>query len=457
MRATGLKHLDEENLTSAQTTSRGLSVTSRLFACLFVGYLTIFAFYSGIGLLVQNRIGDEEPHRKALALGLISAAGAVSSTLSNPIGGSLSDRTVSRFGRRTPWLIGGSAAALLATLPLSRAESMFEIGLFFCLALAMANVYQAALTAMVPDQVKRELRGKASSISGVATIAGSVVGTQIASRMTGNDWSFVILSSGVLLAAVLLALFTRDPSAQNNPPAGAASSLGAEVQGDAQVEVQAYAQAEVQLDAHPGPRVQVQSWVRTFLSAFRHHDFAYVFAGRMLMLLSYNMVLLYLLYILQDYVNLPRGTTPIAGVAFLILVTGSCALVSVSISGFLADRYNRYRIWVFTAGIVGGVGLLLPAFSRSWTTMVVFACVQGLAVGSYLAVDTAVVTLVLPDQGDAGRDLGLLNIANAAPPVVAPLAASIVVILGGYQALFPVASIIALLSAATIVRVTSVP
>jgi MFS family permease len=437
VRAAGGQPLDEEKLTCARTSPRGMSPTSRLFACLFAGYLTIFAFYSGIGLLVQNRIGDEEPHRKALALGLVSAAGAVSSTLSNPIGGSLSDRTVSRFGRRTPWLIGGSVTALLATLPLSRADSMVEIGLFFCLALAMANVYQAALTAIVPDQVKRELRGKASSISGVATIAGSVVGTQIASRMSAGPWSFVILSVGVLFAAALLALFTRDPAAQTRPPAEPASTLAAGL--------------------HLQAQSPAQSWLRTFLSAFRHRDFAYVFAGRILMLLSYNMVLLYLLYILQDYVTLPRGTTPIAGVAFLILVTGSCALVSVSISGFLADRYNRYRIWVFTAGIVGGIGLLLPTFSRTWTTMLVLACVQGLAVGCYLAVDTAVVTLVLPDQGDAGRDLGILNIANAAPPVVAPLLASIVVILGGYQALFPVASCVALLSAATIVRVTSVP
>ncbi|MFJ6782510.1 hypothetical protein [Streptomyces yangpuensis] len=37
-----------------------------------------------------------------------------------------------------------------------------------------------------------------------------------------------------------------------------------------------------------------------------------------------------------------------------------------------------------------------------------------------MAVDTALVTMVLPNAEDAARDMGVLNIANAGPQIVAP-------------------------------------
>ncbi len=39
------------------------------------------------------------------------------------------------------------------------------------------NLFQAALTAIVPDRVPRERRGVASAVVGVATSVAAVVGT----------------------------------------------------------------------------------------------------------------------------------------------------------------------------------------------------------------------------------------------------------------------------------------
>ncbi|MFJ7777686.1 hypothetical protein [Streptomyces yangpuensis] len=50
----------------------------------------------------------------------------------------------------------------------------------------------------------------------------------------------------------------------------------------------------------------------------------------------------------------------------------------------------------------------LPVRSR-------LAAVDGPAFGCYMAVDTALVTMVLPNAEDAARDMGVLNIANAGP------------------------------------------
>ena len=58
---------------------------------------------------------------------------------------------------------------------------------------------------------------------------------------------------------------------------------------------------------------------------------------------------------------------------------------------------------------------------------------------------------------DAARDMGVLNIANAGPQVVAPfIAAAVIGHLGGYPALFACAGIIAIAGAVAIIPVRSV-
>lgn len=79
----------------------------------------------------------------------------------------------------------------------------------------------------------------------------------------------------------------------------------------------------------------------------------------------------------------------------------------------------------------------MPVLSPTFSTIEIFAAFTGLAFGCYLSVDAALVTLVLPRSEDAARDLGVLNIANAGPQVIAPLFAALMIShLGGYQMLF---------------------
>ncbi|CAM5286716.1 MFS transporter [Streptomyces avidinii] len=89
--------------------------------------------------------------------------------------------------------------------------------------------------------------------------------------------------------------------------------------------------------------------------------------------------------------------------------------------------------------------------------MLVFSALNGLAFGCFMAVDTALVTLVLPPAEDAARDMGVLNVANAGPQIVAPFVASAVVTgLGGYTPLFLVGGALSLVGALAILPIRSV-
>jgi MFS family permease len=75
----------------------------------------------------------------------------------------------------------------------------------------------------------------------------------------------------------------------------------------------------------------------------------------------------------------------------------------------------------------------------------------------YVAVDQALITQVLPAAVDRGKDLGVINIANSAPQVLAPaIAAVLVTQLGGYTALFLFATLVTLLSGLLVGKIRSV-
>jgi MFS family permease len=85
------------------------------------------------------------------------------------------------------------------------------------------------------------------------------------------------------------------------------------------------------------------------------------------------------------------------------------------------------------------------------------AAILGIGYGWYLAVDQALITQVLPTAGDRARDLGVINIANSMPQVLAPvLCALFVTQLGGYPALYLATAVITLLGALAVLPIKSV-
>ncbi|MFF7754636.1 MFS transporter [Streptomyces sp. NPDC007971] len=153
------------------------------------------------------------------------------------------------------------------------------------------------------------------------------------------------------------------------------------------------------------------------------------------MVLGYFSVVGYQLYILDDHIALPKGLRPTEAMAVLTPFSMAATAVSTPVGGLLSDRWNRRKVFVGVSAGLAGLVMVVPVLSPTWPGMLVFSVLNGLAFGCFMAVDTAVVTLVLPRAEDAARDMGVLNIANAGPQIVAPFVASAVVTaLGGYPA-----------------------
>jgi MFS family permease len=125
--------------------------------------------------------------------------------------------------------------------------------------------------------------------------------------------------------------------------------------------------------------------------------------------------------------------------------------------GQLSDRSGRRKIFVVWSGIVIAVAALLLAIWPNWPVALVASVLLGAGYGVYLAVDTALITQVLPAATDRAKDLGVINIATAAPQVLGPaIAAPLVTHLGGYPTLYAVTAVSTLLGAVMVVKIRSV-
>jgi MFS family permease len=395
---------------------------TRLLAGLLPATTAMYALYQGTQLvLLPAQVEHLDPAGKVASLALVTTVSAIAGLVALPLGGSVSDRTRSRFGRRSPWLVISAllCAVLLAAMGWSTGLAALTVS--YTLLWFAANFYQGALTALLPDRVPAERRGAASAVIGMGIPLGTMIGVNVAGRLGGPAAHLWI---GVLMvAATALLMVAAREGRFPVPPAPTGRDGGA----------------------------------LGYLRAFRNRDFTLAFVGRAALFLSWFTVTGYLFYILSDHVGaarLPGGD--VAGAVSLLATISVVASLVSALTGLLADRLNRRKACAAVSSVGLGVSMLLPALSPTWPAMLVFAGLSGIWLGAYVAVDLAVMSLVLPDVRSAGRDFGILAASTGIPLVVsAPLAGLLISTLG-YPALFGFGAVTAVLSGVVVLGVRSV-
>lgn len=381
-------------------------------------------FFGPIQVLLAQQAQAIDPAHKETVLAVVTGAGAFVSTVLNPVWGAFSDRTVLRIGRRLPWVIGGLVAGVVAMLLLSQATTVVAMVAAWCLAQAALNAMLAAITATVPDQVPVVQRGAVGGWLAIAQTLGVVLGSGIATA-TGSIEAGYLTTAGLLVVLALPYCFdSRD----------------------------------VPLAREDRPPFEAGRFVRSFwVSPRLHPDFAWAWVTRFLMNIANALLLLYLLYYLQDAVGLTRKQAE-AGVFRLTLLYAVLTVVTAILGGIWSDRVGQRKVFVTVSGYVIAAALVLLAFVHSYAGAYVGAAVLGIGFGIYTAVDFALITQVLPADADRGKDLGVINIANALPQVLAPGIAAVVLGLGaGYSTLYLLAALAAVLGSVLVRRIVAVP
>jgi MFS family permease len=453
---------------------------------------------------------------KALALAVVVGPGLIVALIANPLFGLLSDHTSSRFGRRRPYILGGTALniaglATMAFLPtillkdgsgtvLSPALLALTGGLM--LTQLGNNAAAAPFHALLPDLVPAQQRGTASGIMGLAYWFGIISSGALPfifafdysklldGTVTYSDLQQQILLAYCVIAAVmtLMALLTvisvREQPWHSNQRSGMYGIRGmakthtvreliitiAAVVGGVALLAAMLRTLHIASSADSVQVLQLAGVVIAAIGAarafdFRLHrnpDFSWVLATRFLMMMGISILQPFAQYYLRDVAHVDPST---GASEFLILLTIG-ATVSGVFGGWASDRVGRKRM-VYISG--GFTSLASAAFALApyivpghvFALVLGAGAVFGLSFGMYITVDWALLTDVLPNEATFARDMGVWNISLTVPQVLA-------VVFGawlltwfsysslGYSALFMCLTVFAVLGTVTVRNIKGV-
>lgn len=370
---------------------------------------------------IDRELQPEHWVDSVLAFGVISGIAAVFIVIAYPLTGALSDRTLSRYGRRRPWIAVGAVVFAGALVALGASHSIWLIGLWWVVAMIGFCITTAALTATISDQVPVGQRGFVSGWMSAPQAVGIIVGLVLVTEV------FTGVFAGYLAVAVLLVAlvvpFLRVPDA----PLAASSRARVTARG-----------------------IIASLWI----SPRKHPDFGWTLASRVLVsignALGTSLLLYFLMFGLGD--ENAEGDLIVLTLIYMVFV-----IIASLVFGRLSDRLGRRKAFVFIAAGLQGIAALLLALVPDLTVAMVAAGILGLGYGCFLSVDQALATQVLPDPASRGKDLGIMNIASAVPQALGPLLGALAVVASGsFTLVFLLGAVFAFAGAVAVSRVRSV-
>ena len=144
----------------------------------FVGlaFLSISAFWQMydniIPLILQNTF-----HLNETIIGAIMAMDNVLAVFLLPLIGTMSDKVDTKMGKRTPFIIGGTLAAVICMMLLLLADHYKLLGLFvaaLALTLVAMAMYRSPAVALMPDLTPKPLRSSANAVINLMGAVGAI-------------------------------------------------------------------------------------------------------------------------------------------------------------------------------------------------------------------------------------------------------------------------------------------
>lgn len=232
-------------------------------------------------------------------VGIVNAFTAVASLVANLMFGNFSDRSRSRFGRRTPWILFGAVLGGVTLFLTGTTHNAVLLTIFYCACMFGLNCMIAPMVAILSDRVPSKIRGTMSAFYGAGSTIGAPIGTMLGALFIEN------LIPGFAVAGVLMFL------------GGVVAVI--------------IIPKEQSADFLP----KDEGSAKDILSSFRPpkfstaHDFYKAFAGRFCMLMAYQMINVYQLYIIQNYIgqSVKESAVTVSVVSMIMMVMSLVGLL----------------------------------------------------------------------------------------------------------------------------------
>ena len=387
----------------------------------FLSICTFWQAYDGIvPLILKNTFEVGEA-----ATGQIMAIDNMLALFMLPLFGSLSDKTHTPLGKRTPYIIFGTGVAVVSMIFLSYFDNKVNLlGFALCLGLtllAMAT-YRSPAVSLMPDVTPKKLRSKGNAVINLMGAVGGVISLALISLLVPKEGKpnyfpiFAIIAGIMVGAVVILVLTVRE------------NKLVKEME-----ETGGYESTEAELNQEHSkgkkmPKEILKSLIFMLLCV------AFFFIG-------YNAVTTFFSLYMTNFLEVKGG-----GYANYLMVATVCSIISYLPSGIIATKFGRKKAVMIGLSVMSFCFLIMSFFRTAGAHLIPFFVIIGFGYACVI-VNTFPIIWEMSQGSDIGKYTGYYYTASMAAQIVTPmLVGRIIEKLDNYGVLFPYAVIMELLA-----------
>lgn len=345
------------------------------------------AFIPVLVLLLPRRVEAIAAGQSSLVLSWLLLAGAVTAGIANLLAGYWSDRWIRRFGNRRGLIAIGLAALLTAFAWFSAAKTIAHLAFAVVAFQFTLNLAFAPLAALLSDHVPDSAKGGVAGLLNAALPLSSG-GVVLLAWLYPKDSAQAFLVNALLVAACMAPLLLK-------------WDFPAPIE-----------RAAVPPDAPPAA------------VAGASRDFTLAWLARFLVQLGAAFAIGFLFLLVSDRIEADPGwaggRTPSEAVALLSLAAAAVAIGGSVGGGRVSDRARRRRVPLAVAAALAALSMAVLGSGAGWPFFLAAYASFQLALAAFLAIDAALVAQLVSGNPNRGSMLGIMNLSNTLPAVLAP-------------------------------------
>lgn len=385
-------------------------------------------YIAASSLFLPSLIQEINGPNKIQLVALFSTCGMIVAALSNMVAGYLSDRTRSRFGKRTPWLVGGAFFFMVSMILASLAHHIPFLLFSWMLGQVALNFIVAPMVAWL-DLAPADGRATASgAYGGLGMALGNNGFTIFAAMFLGQvRLGFIIFGVITFVGTLIAAAIVGEPGNLD----------------------------EESITTVKKEKSTLKDSLKIFPSWKVGRDYYLALIGKLFQGVGNFAVTGYLLFIMTDFLGKSTNDTQqsIQLINTIMLIFG---IAMGFIAGPLADKFKVLKLPVALSTISLGIGALSMFFLQNDVGIVIYGFAAGLGMGVWNSLDNLLNLEVIPDKDRVAFFLGVYNLGNTVTQAIAPVLAAFVISLFSFSAIFIVSFLFSAIGGLCILSIKTV-
>lgn len=388
-------------------------------------------YIAASSLFLPAMIQHLDADNKFQLVALFSTLGMIVAAISNMVAGYLSDRTKSRFGKRTPWLVSGAFVFMLAMIFASMSTTIPLLLLSWMLGQVALNFIVAPMVAWIDLASEKNKGTAASAYGGLGMALGNNGFTVIGAIFLGQfRLGFLIFGIITFIGTLIAAFIVREPSNLNE-------------------------KLDISTSTNKKKKFSIKELLIIFPKWSVGRDYYMALIGKLSQGIGNFAITGYLLFIMTDFLHKDTVATQqsIQLINIIMLIFG---IAMGFIAGPISDKFNILKLPVGLSTISLGIGALCIYFLQNDMSIIIYAFMAGFGMGVWNSLDNLLNLRVIPDKERVGFFLGIYNLGNTVTQALAPVIAAILISQIGFSSIFIMSFVFSIIGGISILSIKSV-